>query len=320
MHSIDDLASAVNSWICDIKYPSHPDGLFTPIRYTLDGGGKRLRPTLLVAAYSALGGEIENVRNQALGIEMFHNFTLLHDDVMDNADVRRGRPTVHRRWNTSTAILSGDAMLTMASMFMGDCPSDYQHAVLDLFNTTAMEIYMGQQLDMDFENRDDVTVEEYLEMIRLKTSVLLGASCKIGAIMGNADEVTLNGLYNYGIALGLAFQLRDDYLDTYGDPVIFGKSIGGDILNDKKTWLRITAMNEDNKSELKQIENRNLSGHEKIEAVKAVYDALELPERCNALINRYIEEATDAIRSTSLSSGAKKFFIDLANKTSDRKQ
>lgn len=320
MDNIEQFSDTINRWISEIKYPAHPDGLFAPVRYTLDGGGKRLRPVLLTAVYQALGGNIEDVRNQALGIEMFHNFTLLHDDVMDNAEVRRGRPAVHCRWNTSTAILSGDAMLTMASMLMGDCAESHRSDVLRLFNDTAMEIYMGQQLDMDFENRDDVTVDEYMEMIRLKTSVLLGAACCTGAIMGGCDETACRHFYDYGIKLGLAFQLQDDCLDTYGDPVIFGKAIGGDILNDKKTWLRITAVNEDIDGAFDRIKKLNMQGHEKIETVKAIYDSMNLPGRCHELIERYINEAIESIKSTPIADGAKKFFIDLALKTSDRKQ
>ena len=244
MHSIDFYSDHIEAAIAALAYPKEPAGLYAPVKYTLEGGGKRIRPTLLLASADAFGVSPEAVTSQAVGIEMFHNFTLLHDDVMDNADVRRGRPTVHRRWNNETAILSGDAMLTMASMLMGRCPADHLERVLELFNHTAMEIYEGQQYDMDFERRTDVTVSEYMEMIRLKTSVLLACACAIGAVMGNAPEEAVNAMYAYGEKLGLAFQLRDDYLDTYGDPAIFGKEIGGDILNEKKTWLCVLRLRE----------------------------------------------------------------------------
>lgn len=311
MHTTDFYADYIESAIASLTYPKEPAGLYAPIIYTLEGGGKRIRPTLLLASAEAFGAAPDDVKDQAVGIEMFHNFTLLHDDVMDNADVRRGRPTVHRRWNRETAILSGDAMLTMASMLMGKCPADVQQRVLDLFNRTAMEIYEGQQYDMDFENRSDVTVGEYMEMIRLKTSVLLACACAIGAVMGGASDEAVKAMYAYGEKLGLAFQLRDDYLDTYGDPAIFGKEIGGDILNEKKTWLWITAMQESGE-EMRQVIARKLTDYLKIREITAIYDRLKLPERTCALIEAYAGEAVSALQGAGLTSGALKFFTDLA--------
>ena len=212
-----------------------------PVRYTLQAGGKRIRPVLTLAVADAISPDGRHLAvNQAAAIELFHNFTLLHDDVMDRADMRRGRPTVHRQWNEATAILSGDAMLTLAGItMMKGCDQARLRPVMRMFNRTAMEIYEGQQHDMDFESRTDVTVGEYMEMIRLKTSVLLGCACALGAIITGADETVTDAFYGYGESLGLAFQLRDDYLDTYGDPATFGKQIGGDIACDKKTWLLI---------------------------------------------------------------------------------
>lgn len=311
MHSIDCYSDYIESAIGALSYPKEPAGLYAPVKYTLEGGGKRIRPTLLLAAAEAFGAPMESVADQAVGIEMFHNFTLLHDDVMDNADVRRGRPTVHRRWNSETAILSGDAMLTMASMLMGKCPAEMQEKVLGLFNRTAMEIYEGQQYDMDFESRSDVTVEEYMEMIRLKTSVLLACACAVGALMGGASEDSVKALYAYGEKLGLAFQLRDDYLDTYGDPAIFGKEIGGDILNEKKTWLWITAMQESG-DEMRQVLDKKLTDYLKIQEITAVYDRLRLPERTCALIEKYVGDAVSALDAAGIDAGARKFFTDLA--------
>lgn len=318
MLTVDKLAEEVNQAIGQLGYPARePSGLYEPIFYTFNGGGKRLRPVLLLAACEAVSGTSSQAINQALGIEMFHNFTLLHDDVMDRADIRRGRPTVHRRWNEATAILSGDAMLTMATQLMMKDTGDSLRDVLDLFNTTAMEIYEGQQYDMDFESRKEVTEEEYLMMIRLKTSVLLGAACKIGAIIGNADDEIRNALYNYGVKLGLAFQLRDDYLDTFGDPLTFGKEIGGDIVNGKKTWLLIKAMAEAPEALEKAIA-QSASRGQKIENVTAIYRDLDLPSRCLELINKYVADAVEIIRVSSLGTDAKEFFTSLALSTIER--
>ena len=210
MITTDELHEIISAAIKSIKYPQQPNGLYEPIKYTLEGGGKRMRPMLTLAVCSACGKNAETAINQALGIEMYHNFTLLHDDVMDRAELRRGRMTVHCRWNDATAILSGDAMLTMAQQLVTKNAGSHLEDVLNLFNKTAMEVYEGQQYDMDFEHRDDVTVEEYIEMIRLKTSVLIGCACRMGAIMGDAPENVQNALYTFGEKLGLAFQLQDD--------------------------------------------------------------------------------------------------------------
>ncbi len=305
--------------IASIHYPSQPDGLYAPIRYTLECGGKRLRPMLVLASCQAFGADPEAAINQAVGIEMFHNFTLLHDDVMDRADMRRGRATVHVRWNDSTAILSGDAMLTLAGMLVArDCPAGCLNAVTRLFNRTAMEIYEGQQYDMDFENRTDVTIAEYMEMIRLKTSVLLGCACRMGAIMAGADAADQEAIYRYGEKLGMAFQLRDDFLDTYGDPIVFGKEIGGDILNDKKTWLLITALAEDSSGVLlSEISHPSLRD-DKIARVRAVYDRLNLASRCNELVDSYVSEAISELSHTSMSHSARSFFTDLAEQSRTR--
>lgn len=310
------FSDIIESAIKRIDYPAEPRGLYEPIRYTLEGGGKRLRPVLLLAAAAAYGLTPEKAVTQALGIEMFHNFTLLHDDVMDKADVRRGRPTVHRRWNEATAILSGDAMVTMATQFMTRSSVRLLPGVMYMFNRTAMEIYEGQQYDLDFESRKDVTEEEYIEMIRLKTSVLLACACYLGALLACAPEQDQKALYRYGEKLGLAFQLRDDYLDTYGDPALFGKAIGGDIINEKKTWLWIMASQRDPKA-LKEILDQRLSDHLKVEAVKELYNRLGLPEASQALIDKYVEEALAALPE-SLPHEAAQFFRSLAQKLSSR--
>lgn len=318
MLTADILADKINQAIADIQYPAAPAGLYQPIKYILEGGGKRLRPLLLLAACDAVSGDCGVAMNQALAIEIFHNFTLLHDDVMDNADLRRGRPTVHRRWDNNTAILSGDAMLTLATRYLAKDAGDKLAEVLDIFNTTAMEIYEGQQYDMDFERIRTVSVDDYLMMIKLKTSVLLGCACKIGAIMGCAPADLCNLLYDYGVKLGLAFQLRDDYLDAYGDPLTFGKEIGGDIVNNKKTWLLINALNEDTTGRLERALDQSTSRGEKIAEVKAVFEDLDIPRRCVELINNYVADAVEIIRESPLSDDAKDFFINLALSTIER--
>lgn len=315
-----DYLSIIEQALKDLRLPERPAGLYEPIRYALECGGKRLRPVLTLAACDAFGPDAEEALSQAIAVEMFHNFTLLHDDVMDHADMRRGRPTVHTRWDDRTAILSGDAMLSMAyDLVVSDCPGPVvAQRAMTLFHRTAMEVYEGQQYDMDFESRADVGVEEYMEMIRLKTSVLLGCACEMGAIVGGASDESCRAMYGFGEQLGLAFQLQDDYLDTYGDPIVFGKEIGGDILNEKKTWLLITAMAEAPEA----VELALTAGSEgpgaKIEAVRGVYDRLDLPRRCHELIDGYVESAIRCLDRAALTPAARDFFAGIADRSRTR--
>ncbi len=312
----ESLQSLIQNGIDSLAFPANLPGLYEPIKYTLEAGGKRLRPLLVLAVCKACGVNPEEALNQALGLEMFHNFTLLHDDVMDRAETRRGRPTVHVKWNASTAILSGDTMLTLASKLMARCPAEKLPAVLDLFNRTAIEIYEGQQMDMDFEARRDVTVDEYIEMIRLKTGVLLGCAAAVGAIMAHASEQTVRALYDFGVNLGLAFQLQDDFLDTFGDPETFGKAVGGDILNDKKTWLLITA-----RAEAPEAIDALLGSERtpaKVEAVTEIYRALDLPSRIHRLIDEYTVAALDSLTEASLPAPAAQWFEELTAGLTDR--
>ena len=318
MKEYSEYLQIIKDAISNLRLPEQPAGLYDPIRYTLDCGGKRLRPVLTLAACEAMGKEPMTAIHQAIAIEMFHNFTLLHDDVMDKADVRRGRPTVHIKWNEETAILSGDAMLTTSTMLLAVKAGEQLAQALELFNGTAMNIYEGQQYDMDFESRNDVTVEEYMEMIRLKTSVLLGCACAMGALMAGAPFETQVRFFDYGVNLGLAFQLQDDYLDTYGNPETFGKAIGGDILNDKKTWLLIMAMNEDTTGTARSLLGDNTNPEEKISKVREVYNALNLPERIHELISAYIDTAIKNLDNIELSPEARVFFMDLALKSATR--
>ena len=314
MHTFNEYLERVNNAIKAIPYPEQPSHLYEPITYTMDLGGKRLRPVLVLMACEAVGGDINRALTPAIGLEMFHNFTLLHDDVMDKADIRRGKPTVHVKWDDNTAILSGDAMLTMATRLLAQAPADVMPQVMDLYNRPAMEIYEGQQYDVDFETRNDVTVDEYIEMIRLKTSVLLGCACKMGALIGGADEATAQLFYKVGENLGLAFQLQDDMLDVWGDEATFGKAIGGDIMNNKKTFLLINAMQRatgDHKVELSLwLSTPNASRAVKVPAVTAIYDALNLRSLSLDAINRYNDEALNALNKIAISNEARSEFAN----------
>ena len=318
MISAESLATYFNDYISNPDFmPSEPNGLFEPVSYMLGSGGKRLRPVLLLATCEALGSDFRRAMGQAVAVEMFHNFTLLHDDVMDRSDMRHGRPTVHRRWNEATAILSGDAMLTMAQMWVMRADARMAQELANTFNLVAMDVYRGQQYDMDFEARNDVSVNEYIEMIRLKTAVLLAGSCLLGATVAGASESVCEAMWRYGINLGLAFQLQDDYLDTFGDSAVFGKPIGGDIACGKKTWLLINAMTADDSGELEQamaLTDRNA----KVEAVRNIYVAHNLHNRCRELINDYTRKALAALDEVEMSEDAREIFVSLAEKAAVR--
>ncbi len=307
-----------NKAIAKFNYPTEAPGLYKPIRYALESGGKRIRPTLVLATYSALSGRpAEEAVNQALAIEMFHNFTLLHDDVMDHADVRRGRPSVHCAFGESSAILSGDTMLTMAQQLLVRCKNEVLRPLVEAFDAIAMGVYQGQQLDMEFEDRDDVSVQEYMRMIELKTSVLLAGASEIGAILAGADKETRTALYEYGLNLGIAFQLRDDWLDTFGDPSVFGKAIGGDIINGKKTWLLIKAM-ELSDGEIESILAEDLENEERIEQVSRLYRQYKLGDECEQLAMQYSERALKALKRIHIPEEAYTYFENLAIKASTR--
>ena len=318
MVTLKEISALIDQGIANLPIPAKPEGLYGPIRYTMESGGKRLRPTLLLTCAAACGGDIKKSLPQALGLEMFHNFTLLHDDVMDNAEVRRGRPTVHRRWNRNTAILSGDAMLTLASQLMGDCDKAILPEVMSIFNKTALEVYEGQQLDMDYESRLDVTIPEYIDMIRLKTSVLLACACRMGVLTAGGSEKLMDDLYEYGESLGIAFQLQDDYLDTFGDPLVFGKETGGDILNEKKTWLWISACNEDESGVIQEAIAGKYNEDDKVKNVREVYRRLELDKRIVDLIGVYSNMALDALSRTGLGHEEKEILTGLTRSLATR--
>ena len=295
MKTANEILQLINRYIDEMPYNRQPASLYEPIRYILSLGGKRIRPTLMMLAYNLYQEDPKSILPQACGLETYHNFTLLHDDLMDHADMRRGNPTVHVKWDANTAILSGDTMLLMAFKLMMQCPQEYLHAVLDVFTETTLEIDEGQQYDISFETRDDVREEEYIEMIRLKTSVLLACALKIGAILGGASASDAENLYKFGEQIGLAFQLQDDFLDVYGDPKVFGKAIGGDILCNKKTFMLINAFNKADEAQRKELEKWvnavNPDPQQKIAAVTTLYNNIGVDRLAEERIRYYFDES-----------------------------
>ena len=282
----------VNAEIGKLDWSREPQGLYEPIGYTLAAGGKRVRPQLALLATKLFGGNEEDVLPAALALEVFHNFTLLHDDVMDKAQVRRGRPTVHVKWNANTAILSGDQMMIEAYKLLSQVPEDKLATTLRLFNQMATEICEGQQYDVDFESREDVTIPEYMEMIRLKTSVLLATALRIGAYIAGATDEQQEQIYNYGIHLGLAFQIQDDMLDCYGDQATFGKAIGGDIAENKKTYLWLTAAQ---KGAIDELAMREESMTQRFERILAIYDRLGVKAAAQEAIRLQTNQAINCL-------------------------
>lgn len=320
----EQLLQQIHEYIGNLSYMREPMGLYDPIEYVLGLGGKRLRPVLMLLAYNLYKEDVTRIFSQAAGIETYHNFTLLHDDLMDKADMRRNKSTVHKKWDENTAILSGDAMLILAYQFMmKKCPLECVERVMEVFDRTALEVCEGQQWDMEFEHRLDVTVDEYIEMIRLKTSVLLAAALKIGAILGGAPEKDAQLLYDFGIKMGLAFQLQDDYLDVYGDPAVFGKKIGGDILCNKKTFMLITALSlaegEDKETLLNWLRATDYVAEEKIQSVTALYNKVGVPELCQARIDAYYKEGLELLDKVNVESSLKEELKKFVCHLMDRK-
>lgn len=304
MYTSDELLAMLNRHLASLPYDRRPASLYEPIRYVLSMGGKRIRPVLMLLAYNLFKDDPEAILPVACGLETYHNYTLLHDDLMDNAPMRRGKATVHTRWDANTAILSGDTMLVLAYQRMASCPDDKLREVIGCFTETALEIGEGQQYDMDFEKRDDVREEEYIEMIRLKTSVLLACALKIGAILGDAAGDDAASLYKFGELVGLAFQLQDDYLDVYGNPEVFGKAIGGDILSNKKTYMLINAFNLSNAAQrqelMRWINAKEFDNKEKIAAVTRLYDEIGIARLAQDKIARYYEQSLRFLDAVSV--------------------
>jgi geranylgeranyl diphosphate synthase type II len=315
--TIEEIQEIVSGEIKKLNWNIEPRGLYEPIEYTLLQGGKRVRPMLALMACYLFSSSLKDAIPAALAIEVFHNFTLLHDDLMDNADTRRGKPTVHVKWGENTAILSGDVMQIKAYQLLAGVPEKHLKTSLDLFSQMACEICEGQQYDMEFEKRQDVSVDEYLNMICLKTAVLLGNALKIGAIIGGANLEDANALYNYGINIGLAFQLKDDLLDVYGDPEVFGKKIGGDILCNKKTYMLITALDkaegETKKELLHWISLEDFNPEEKIKAVTKIYDKLNIKEICEEKISSFHKMSIENLKNVKKNLDFRENFITLAN-------
>ena len=295
----------VNEALEALPYDRKPETLYAPIKYVLSLGGKRVRPVLMLLAYNLFKDDPERIMTQAIGLETYHNFTLLHDDLMDNADLRRGHETVHRTWDPNQAILSGDTMLLQAFGRIGACEADKMKDVFNTFLTTTYEIDEGQQLDVEFETRNDVKEEEYIEMIRLKTSVLLACAVKIGAILAGASKADQENLYKFGEQVGLAFQLQDDLLDVYGDPKVLGKNIGGDITSNKKTYILINALNRANEAQRKEltgwIEAKTFDRAEKVKAVTRLYDEIGIRQLCEEKMEACYANAKDYLAKVSVS-------------------
>ena len=309
MIKADEILKLVNKYLDNLSYDRKPSSLYEPIRYVLSMGGKRIRPVLMLLSYNMFRENPEEILMPACALETYHNYTLVHDDLMDNADLRRGHETVHRKWDANTAILSGDSMLVLAYQRMAQCDKQKMPEVLSLFTETALEIGEGQQYDMDFEHRNDVTEDEYIEMIRLKTSVLLACAMKIGAILAGASKEDADNLYRFGEQIGLAFQLQDDYLDVYGDTRVFGKAIGGDITSNKKTYMLINAMlraNDTQRAELeKWISATEFDREEKIAAVTRLYNEIGIDKLAQEKINFYFEQSRKYLAAVSVAEDRK---------------
>lgn len=317
MYSSAEILKSVNAYLANLKYERKPKGLYEPIEYVLSIGGKRVRPVLMLLSYNMYKDNPETILSSACALETYHNYTLLHDDLMDNAEIRRGHETVHKKWDANTAILSGDSMLVLAYERMAQCPKEKLPEVLSLFTETALEIGEGQQYDMEFENRTDVKEAEYIEMIRLKTSVLLACAVKMGAILADASAEDAENLYKFGEQIGLAFQLQDDFLDVYGDPAVFGKAIGGDITSNKKTFMLINAFNHataEQKTELsKWIAATDFDANEKIAAVTRIYNEIGIDRMAKEKIEFYFEESKRYLERVNLPEERKRELVSYTN-------
>jgi len=301
MHAIKELQNRVKSLFEDRNYLDNPKELYDPIQYSLSQGGKRLRPLLSLISCSLFGGELKEVENSAIGLEIFHNFTLLHDDIMDQSSLRRGLPTVYKKWDTNTAILSGDTMFVIAYQYVTNSNPEILVDVLRVFNQTAKEVCEGQQFDMNFEEEANTSIEDYMEMIRLKTAVLIAAALKIGAIAARAPKEEWKRIYDFGILIGLAFQLRDDFLDAFGDVDVFGKPIGNDIITNKKTYLFLKAYENADAIAKKELDDAfSLRGDEKVSKVLSLYEKLGVKSDTENKITKLHDDAMSILNKIKI--------------------
>lgn len=309
MQQLAIYRTQIEEGLQELALDNQPRELYEPIRYTLELGGKRMRPILVLLACDMVGGDGRHAIAPALGVELFHNFTLLHDDIMDEAPLRRGQPTVYKKYNPNIAILSGDVMYTIACQQVAEAPASVLKPVLDVFHDTAIKVCEGQQWDLNFETDEQVAIEAYLEMIKLKTAVLLGGSLQMGALIGGASANLAKDMYAIGVHLGLAFQLQDDILDTYGDPEKFGKQVGGDIIQNKKTYLLLQAQQQANVDQSATLTHwltvESFQPEAKVEAVKRIFDALNIREQAEAERDRHYDIAIKTLEALTLPAEAK---------------
>lgn len=320
---ISTLSEKINHTLSTLRYGENPAELYEPIRYIMSLGGKRIRPMMALLAAKLYHDDVENVLLPAAGVEVFHNFTLMHDDIMDKAPLRRGEQTVHEKWDANTAILSGDVMVVRAYQLLLGVEKDKLAQVLELFSETAAQVCEGQQLDMNFEQREQVSIQEYIRMITLKTAVLLGFSLELGAILQNAPLSDAEHLKAFGDNVGIAFQLRDDLLDVYGDKAKFGKQVGGDILSDKKTYLMLTALEQANEQQRQTIiswrdKTDDSIAEEKVEAITAVYNQLNIRHQTEQQIDRYFQKALHHLDAIQLPEERKSTIRGLALQLMER--
>ena len=324
MYTSNELLEIINQYLSKLSYDRKPASLYEPIKYVLDLGGKRIRPILMLLSYNLYKDNPQEILSSACALETYHNYTLLHDDLMDEAPLRRGQQTVHMKWNANQAILSGDSMLVLAYERLAKCDTKHLEAVLSLFTETALQIGEGQQYDMEFEMRNDVAVEEYIEMIRLKTSVLLACATKMGAILADATQEDAENLYKFGDQIGLAFQLQDDYLDVYGDAKVFGKKIGGDIVSNKKTYMLITAFNQANTGQRAELENwinkKDFNTEEKIVAITRLYNEIGIDKLAKEKMNFYYEQGKNFLDAVKLPDERKEALAEYAAKMMKRQK
>lgn len=323
MHTTEDFLNEINAILENHPYNRQPESLYNPVRYVLEQGGKRIRPILMMLAYELYKDHPEDIILPAVGLETYHNYTLLHDDLMDNADMRRGNQTVHKKWDANTAILSGDSMLVLAYRCMQQVSDNKLRPVLETFTETALQVGEGQQYDMDFEKRNDVSEEEYIEMIRLKTSVLLACALKMGALLADAPKEDTVNLYKFGEQMGLAFQLQDDYLDVYGDPKVFGKAVGGDITSNKKTYMLINAFNRANAHQREELIRwttaKEFDKQEKILAVTQLYNEMNIGRLAQEKIACYFEQSRGYLDAVQVPEQRKAYLREFAGRMMKRK-